>query len=314
MPYNSMVSRGDAQALIPEQVSNSILTNLQAESAAMGLFTRIQMSTNQTRLPVLAALPSAYFVTGDTGLKQTTDMSWSNKYLNVEELAAIVPIPENVFDDLNFNVWNTAQPLIEQAIARALDNAIFFGVNKPSSWPDAIVPAAVAASHSVARGTNTAGAAGGLAADLNDVFAKVESDGYDVDMILANRSYKGRLRNARTADGVQYPELTSDQVYGVNVTYPLRGLWPTGASAAEVIVGNRREAILGIRGDMTMKVLDQAVIQGADGTIQYNLPQQDMIALRVVMRVAYQVANTINYDNPTEATRYPFAVLTAPAQ
>lgn len=308
-----MVSRADAQALIPEQVSNSILTNLQAESAAMGLFTRIQMSTNQTRLPVLAALPSAYFVTGDTGMKQTTDMSWSNKYLNVEEIAAIVPIPEAVFDDLNFNVWSTAQPMIEQAIARTLDNAVFFGVNKPSSWPDAIVPAAVAASHAVARGTNSTGAAGGLAADLNDTFAKVESDGYDVDMILANRSYKGRLRNARTADGVQYPELTSDQVYGVPVSYPLRGLWPTGNSVAEVIVGNRQEAILGIRGDMTMKVLDQAVIQGADGSIQYNLPQQDMIALRVVMRVAFQVANTINYDQPTEASRYPFAVLTSPA-
>lgn len=313
MAYNDHISRSDAQSLIPEEVSNAILRNLQTESAAMGMFTRIPMSTNQTRMPVLAALPTAHFVTGDTGLKQTTKIQWSNKYLNVEELAAIIPIPEAVFDDLNFNVWDRVQPLVEQAMARALDDAIFFGTNKPSSWPAAIVTDAVAKSHAVARATNSTGAAGGLAADLNDVFALVEADGYDVDMVLANRSYKGRLRNARTADGTQYPELSSDQVYGVPVQYPLRGLWPTGTSAAEVIVGNRGEAIIGTRGDMSMKILDQAVIQGPDGTIQYNLPQQDMVALRVVMRVAWQIANTINYDQPTEANRYPFAVLRSPA-
>lgn len=312
MPYNDMLSRSDVNALIPEQVSTSILRNLEATSAAMNLFTKIPMSTNQTRMPVLAALPTAYFVTGDTGLKQTTKVQWSNKYLNVEELAAIVPIPESVFEDLNFDVWGRVQPLIEQAIARALDDAIFFGTNKPSSWPDSIVDGADSAGHLTYRGTNTAGAAGGLAADINDTFALVEADGYDVDMVLANRAYKGRLRNARTADGTAYPELSSENVYGVPVQYPMRGLWPTGDGAAELIVGNRGEAILGIRGDMNMKVLDQAIIQGSDGTIQYNLPQQDMIALRVVMRVAFQVANTINYDQPTEASRYPFAVLNAP--
>lgn len=313
MAYNDLVSRSDVQSLIPEEVSNAILRNLTAESAAMAMFQQIPMATNQTRMPVLAALPTAHWVTGDTGLKQTTKIQWSNKYLNVEELAAIIPIPEAVFDDLNFNVWDRVQPLIEQAMSRAIDDAVFFGSNKPSSWPDAIVTGATAASNVVARGANAAGSGGGLAADLNDVFAKVENDGYDVDMVLANRTYKGRLRNARDADGLKYPELTPDQVYGVGVMYPMRGLWPSGASAAEVIVGNRGEGIIGTRGDMTMKVLDQAVIQDGNGNIIYNLPQQDMVALRVVMRLAFQVANTINYDQPTEANRYPFAVLTAPA-
>jgi hypothetical protein len=35
-----------------------------------------------------------------------------------------------------------------------------------------------------------------------------------------------------------------------------------------------------------------------------------MVALRLTMRVGWQVANTINYDQPTvEASRYPAAIL-----
>ena len=44
-----------------------------------------------------------------------------------------------------------------------------------------------------------------------------------------------------------------------------------------------------------------------------NLPQQDMVALRLVFRVGWEVANPINYDQQTEASRYPFAVLRSPA-
>jgi hypothetical protein len=37
-----------------------------------------------------------------------------------------------------------------------------------------------------------------------------------------------------------------------------------------------------------------------------------MVALRVVFRVGWQVANVINYDQPTDANRYPAGVLRAP--
>ena len=54
-----------------------------------------------------------------------------------------------------------------------------------------------------------------------------------------------------------------------------------------------------------MKVLDQAVIQDNLGAIIYNLAQQDMVATRCTFRVGWQVSNPINYDQPTEASRYP---------
>jgi HK97 family phage major capsid protein len=309
VPYDNVISRTDAQALIPEQVSLDILGNLAGQSAALSLFRRIPVSANTVRLPVLAALPTAYFVNGDTGLKQTTEVGWSNKFLNVEELATIVPIPEAVLDDAAFDVWGSVRPLVEQAIGRALDAAVFFGANKPASWPGAIVTDAVAAGHTVTRGTASA-AEGGIAGDFSNLFATVEADGFDVNGLAAGTSYKGLLRNARDTQGRPLLDAATG-IYGVNVTYPMRGLWPTGLGAAEAIAGDFTQGILAVRQDITYKVLDQSVITDNTGAIIYNLPQQDMIALRVVARFGFQVANALNYDNGNAATRYPFAVLRA---
>ena len=54
--------------------------------------------------PVLSALPVAYWVTGDTGMKQTTTAAWQSKTITVDELAVIVPVPENVLDDIDFRL------------------------------------------------------------------------------------------------------------------------------------------------------------------------------------------------------------------
>lgn len=316
MPYNNLTSRSSAQALIPEVVSTEIMKSVANESAALQMFARIPMSTNQTRLPILAALPTAYFVNGDTGLKQTTQVDWSNKFLNAEEIAAIVPVPEAVLDDAKFDIWASAMPLLSSAIARTLDAAIFFNVNKPASWPNSIVPDAVAAGNTVNVGTNVA-AAGGVVGDFSDIFATVEADGFDVSGIIANTLYKGKLRQARATTGESLlPEgqVDSRSVFGVDVRYPMRGLWPAPATSgsAQVVAGDFTQGILGVRQDITFKVLDQAVIQDNTGVIQYNLAQQDMVALRVVARFGFQVANYLNYDQPTTGSRYPFAVLRTP--
>lgn len=312
MPFDNIISRTDVAATVPEDVASTILSKAVEQSAAMTLFRRVRMSREQQRMPVLAAIPVAYFVNGDTGLKQTTEAAWANKYLDAEEIACIVPIPEAVLDDTTFDVWGEIRPLIEEAVGRTLDAAIFFGVNKPSIWPKSIVDIADDAGNTVVRGTNTA-AEGGIAEDFNDLFSAVETKGFDVNGLIANRIYRGLLRGARNANGDRLDDVSPGEVYGETVTYPMRGMWPTGASAVEAIAGDFSQGILGVRQDITYKILDQAVIQDNTGAIIYNLAQQDMVAMRVVSRFAFQVANIVNFDEPDEELRSPWAIMLAPA-
>jgi HK97 family phage major capsid protein len=310
MAYDNVIGRADVP--MPEEVSNRFRQNLTNTSAAMAQFTRVPVGSAQVRLPVLSALPVAYWVTGDTGLKQTTEAAWGNKYLNIEEIAVIVPIPENVLDDANFPIWDEVRPLCEQAAGRLLDATIFFGTSAPSTFPTNVVAAATSAGNNVTRGTANA-ASGGLVTDLGNVIGALELDGYDANGGIANRTLRGNARVARNSQGDRYAEIgiTQDSldIDGTVLTFPMRGQWPSGTGTAQAVVFDRNEFVLGVRQDITWKLLDQAVIQDASGNIVYNLAQQDMVAMRMTMRVGWQVANTLNYDQPVEASRYPAGVL-----
>lgn len=312
MPYDNIINRTDAQALMPEEVSAAMMTNLLTRSAALQLGTRIAVGRAQTRFPVLSALPSAYWVDGDTGQKQTADMSWDNKYINISEIACMVPVPDAVIADAANDIWGMVSASVEAEFARVLDAAVFFGDGSPTVQPDDIVTAAVAASNNVTQGTNNA-AAGGIAEDINDLIATIEADGYDPTGFFANRTFRQYLRGARATDGQRLLDIngTVDSVEGLPVVYGAPGKWPTGSGAARLIVGDFTKLVIGVRQDMTFQIFSEGVIQDNTGAIRYNLMQQDMKALRCVMRVGWQVANVLTYEEGTEANRYPFAVLEA---
>lgn len=314
MPYNNIISRTDAAAEIPEEVSRALVNRLPDESAAMRLFRRVPVSRGQTRFPVLSALPVAYFVAGDTGLKQTSEINWANKFLNVEEIATIIPIPDSVVADMDVNVWDEAEPYLVEAVGRTLDAAVFFGTNAPGSWPTNVSAAAAAAGNS--RTEAATAAQGGFMGDVDEAITLLEADGFDPTGFIAARSARGKFRAARNADGdrLDAGRLNSglSELDGLPVVYPMRGLFPSGGAAGtniRLFVGDWDEFVLGVRQDITLKVLDQAVIQDNTGAIVYNLAQQDMTALRLTFRVGWQVSNLVNYDEPTEANRYPAARL-----
>ena len=308
--YEEAIDRTGAAALIPEETSKEILQEIPKYSAIMQVATRLpDMSRSQKNLPVLNSLPSAYFVYGDTGLKQTSKAEWANKTLVAEELAVIIPIPEAVLEDSDYDIWGQIKPLILQAMGAAFDRAVLYGINAPSSWPTDILTAATAALKVVTIGTGE-----DLYEDVlgeNGVISLIEADGYMATGHIGAMAMRGKLRSLRDANGVPLFKTgiqgaTSYELDGAPMFFPENNA--IDATRSLMFSGNFRKLVYAIRKDITYKILSEAVIQDGAGEIVYNLAQQDMVALRAVMRLAWQIPNPVNPLN-TGATRYPIGVL-----
>lgn len=311
----SIIDRTGAESLIPTQESNEIIQGVVTQSAVLQRGRRLaNMTSRQFKMPVLDMLPIAYFVNGDTGQKQTTKQAWDKKFITAEEIAVIVPVPEAVLDDSEYDIWGEVKPRIVEAFGKVIDGAILFGVNKPDSWRDDIVTTATKAGSVV-----TLGSADNLYDKImgeDGVIAKVENSGFFVNGHMADITMRAKLRGLKDENG--NPIFKSDMQSGTNYTldgsamnFPNNGSFDK--SKALMISGDFSQLTYAIRQDITFKLFTEGVVQNTDGTIAYNLMQNDMVALRAVMRLGWEIPNPINSVQKDKAKRCPFSLLKAGA-
>ena len=289
-----ITSRADAEAIIREQVVSTIFQAAPKQSVFMGLAKKLpNMTSNQTRIRVLDFLPTAYWVNGDTGMKQTSNQAWDNVYINAGELAVIVPIPEAVLDDAEFDIFGEITPRVNEAIGQKVDSAIIFGSNRPAEWQNDIITLARQAGNNVPVGSSPDYYK--LIMEENGVIANIEESGYMATGALAAMGMRAKLRGIRATDGT--PIFKSDMqgttqyaLDGAPMYFPQNGSFDS--SIAQLVVGDFKQAVYSIRQDITVKILDQGVIQDpSTKEIVYNLAQQDMVALRVVFRMGWALPN-----------------------
>lgn len=310
------IDRSALSGLIPEPVTREIMQGAIAESAVLRMGRRLaNMSSKTQTINVLDALPSAYFVNGeatDSGAgdawKQTAKMAWDKKKIYAEEIAVIVPIPEAVLDDSDYDIWGEVRPRLTEAFGKVIDAAILFGTNKPSTWRNGVVPSAIAAGNGVPVGTSVFDDIMGE----NGLIAKVELDGFNPNGVMSAIQMRGKLRGLKDTTG--QPIFKSDMqgatrygLDGMDMYFPMNGAFdPT---QAQMIVGDWSQLVYAIRQDMTFKIFTEGVIQDpTTKAITYNLMQNDMVALRAVMRLGWEIANPINAYNADITNPFPFSV------
>lgn len=304
------INRTEAEALIQEQVVNTIFQDVPKQSAFLSAARKLpNMTSKQTRIPVLDMLPMAYWVNGDTGYKQTSKQAWDNVYLTAAELAVIVPIPEAVLDDASFDIIGEVTPRINEAIGQRIDSAAIFGVNRPAEWQNDIITLARQAGNNVSGGItyDTLLGADGL-------FAKIESAGKMATNILASMQTRAALRALKDNDGrplfkTDMQGATPYALDGVAMQFPTNGAFDT--SIAQMVAGDFSQAVYSIRQDITTKILDQAtIIDPETKQVVYSLAQQDMIAIRVVFRMGWALPNPATRMDENRIT-VPFAYIEA---
>lgn len=316
MAYNNVIDRATNPAIeLPEEVSQEVIKSATASSVVMNLARTVRMSSKSFRQPVLDVLPNAYWVNGDTGLKQTTSVEWESVYLTAEPLAVLVVVPDEFIDDSFVPIWSEVRPLIAQAFGKVIDNAALWNINRPTSWTSSVYQHAAAAGNFVEIGQNKGLVAGSSGSDLaTDVAAmglQLANDGFSLDAFAAQTGFNWRLLAMRdTAGQPIYTPLVGENragLYGIPFVESRNGAWD---NEVKLIGGDWSKAIFGVRQDMTFTMHTDAIISNDDGEVVFNAMQQDSKIMRVVGRFGFAIANPVTNQNATASSRSPFSLLT----
>lgn len=290
------ITRADVASLIQEGYATTLLDKTYADSQVLAAFNNVSMGTKTVKMPVLTALPHAKWIgeTAEDGVKPTDKAVWGNKDLVAEEVAVIVPVHENVIEDATEDVLADLAGIGGQAIAWALDAAVLFGTNKPTGWtsPD-LFAAATTAGNLVAE--DPAKADADIAGAIVGAAGMVAEDNFDPATIHAKLGLRYKLANLRNKNGTPIYQDLDAGGKGAGMLSGLNAYWCKGTvlgdkpvfdeAKALALVTDPSKVVIGVRKDITVKLLDQATVGGI------NLAERDMVALRFVARFGYALGD-----------------------
>jgi hypothetical protein len=275
----------DYTNLVPESVVGEIVQALQEESAAIRLGNVIPIPTGVASVPVLSVAPQAAFVTPRYGgRKPATTIDWTAERLVAEEIACVLPIPDQFIDDSSYPVWDSVRPALASALAFTLDQAVFFGVDAPASYPTGGV--AAPAQPPVGTASDTAGS-------LDAAMAVVEESGLEPDGIASSALIKQALRAEARNQMISVQEQIAYSFYGV----PTVVVTPWDSSKGDAIVGAFGTCLLiGLRQDVTFQLSSDGVLLDDTGAIIVSGFQDDQTLMRVHMRVGVAIGTPTGPD------------------
>lgn len=328
--YNQRIERAqsgtDAREL-PEKIAREVIKDAEQASAALQLCNVHRMSTRQEKLTLLDSFPNAYWLSGtvdyptlggnnasgsqrakDSQPKRTTTVTWNTKSLAAEELAVMIPIPDNYVDDTGAPLFEEVRPMVGTAFAKKIDDAVLWGIDSPFVQ-NGVLEGAISAGN-VVTWTSTTPGTNDLVGRIAELGLQAAEDGIEINKFVTGPGFAWRLYGLRDTTGnlIYTPPSAAGPgtVFGIPSTAVTNGTWENGLAVAAT--GDWQYARVGIRQDITFSLSDSAVIYDpATQKVVYSAFQQDGKVLRAVMRLAFTVVQPLRHLTNTKV--YPFWVL-----
>lgn len=260
---------------VPVEVANFVIKNVKEQAIALNICQKTEMKSDKKDVPVLSDTGKAYWV--EEGEKISTSIhNWKYPRLTAKKLSVIIPVTEEKVEDSTLNVMEELKMGIADAFARAIDSAIFFGTESPF---EKNLIGAIPTENKV-TGTDK------IDIDISGAMGKVENGDYIPTAAVVPPSMRQKVRDARDQQGngiTIQGGISGEQIYNTPMYYVGNKAWDS--TKANAIVGDFTKALIGVRDDITYKVLDQATVG------EINLAENGMVALRVTMRLGFTIAD-----------------------
>lgn len=291
------VGATDYANLIPSSVSAELIRGVYEGSSVMRLARTTRVPAGTTSIPVVSVMPTAAFVAARGGRKPATVIEWSSEKITPEEIACVVGIPDDFIEDNTFPVWDEVRPLLAEALAIALDDAVLWGIGAPASFPVGGVEAVAGAPVDDVTPMDA----------VNLAMSVVEQSGLLPTGHAAGARAKPALRMMRDENGnlVYLPSLTQgapDTLFGLPISFS-QGF--DGGTTAELLTGDWTKLVVGVRTDIRYELSTDGVLTDGAGVVTANAFQDDLTLMRVYMRVGAAIGIPVNRaGDPTK----PFAL------
>ncbi len=272
--------KDELRGFVPKEQAEEIIKKVARGSGVIRLSRVEPMTSDTKKIPVMTSGAGAYWV-GEGQRINTSGAKWIFPELHAKKLGVIIPVTREKLSDSTIDVFAELQDSIAEAFYEAFDAAALFGYESPFATS---IMGAVSDCGAV---INTSEENFDIAA--SDVMAKVEMAGYDVDGFTARIGVKNSLRKLRDTAGAPIFISGTDQneLYGQPVEFIRSGAWQD--EQAELIAGEWKYSLVGIRDDIEYEILTEATLQGTldtDGK-PLSLAEQDMAAVKATMRIAF---------------------------
>lgn len=269
------ISTVELQGLVPAELRTEIIKDVTEGSVMLQLANVKEMNQPTMQFPVELEKPGAYVV--GEGQKITVDKaSWKTIEMTAKKIGVIVPATREALEDGIINIPQEVKASIANAFARKIDECTMFDSTEFYGAGKSIFELAKTKS-------KTLEATGSVFEDASNLMGLVEAEDLEPNGFVAPRTLKAAIRNDKNA-ALNY--VVEDKVngeparmHGEAIVYSKH----FDKAKAQLLTGDFDKVYVGILDEIEYKVSDQGTVG------EINLFEQDMVAIRATMRVAFLV-------------------------
>lgn len=263
---------------IPEKYNKLILKEVINGSKVMQLAKYEEMDSKEKKFEYFAKGPGAYWV-GEGEKIQTSKPQWMTAKMVAKKLGVIIPCSREFLHYKMSDFFEQMKPKIAEAFYLKFDDAAIRNVDNP--YEQSLEESAVAAGN-VISGEITYDNILALEDLLND-------EDYDANAFVSTKKNRSTLRNVHKIENSVIVESMYDR--GANTIDGLPVVDLKGLPKGNLYTGDFDYMYYGIPFGMSYKIDESAqlsTLKNADGT-PVNLFEQELVALRVTMDVAFMI-------------------------
>lgn len=274
--------KDELAGFVPQVQAKEIIKEVAEGSTVLKLAKTETMTSDNKKFQVMTEGAGAYWV-GEGERIKTSKAQWIFPKLTAKKLGVIIPVSKEKLNDTSINVFSELKETIAEAFYTAIDAACLFGTDSP--FETNIMASIEKTNQKIEAGTGKT-----YDLDVSDAMAFVEDEGLNVTAFAAKNGIKNTLRKLRDANGNQLLAngVNSQEFYNVPISFSRKG-W--NKEKADIIGGNWKYAVVGIRDGLKYEILKEATLQGTlgeDGK-PLSLAEQDLIAIKATMRLGFLV-------------------------